>query len=454
MQVNAMGRRGRRALLIVAVALGALLSPLPGRADTPPEREADSVVSFVESADFLKVPPGLPGKGFAVAQKAPTVDLTLFRGLPDKGRGTLWSSWGDGCLASNGKYYTSIGDHRGTDANSLVYEYDPQAKSLRLVVDVAQAIGQQPGRYGHGKIHSGIHEASDGWLYFSTYWGKPREVEAAFGADYQGSLLLRYHPQTGRAENLGAIVPRQGLPASGFDARRDLLYFHAVYKGDIVAYAVKAQKVKFLGGADQTEGRRTFLIDERGRAYFSSVDGTLHYYDPETNRLAKTTARLPASAGARRGDSLRAAAGPTRAGLLYGMTSAGRLFAFEPRTDKVQDLGPNFADGDYTAVMVLSPDEKYLYFAPGAHGSSGRQGTPVVQVDLASGRRKVLAFLNEPVRRKLTYNLGGTYNLQIDPRGERLFFTFNGAPYVEQGRKTETFGQPAVVVLHIPKPER
>src|SRR5206468_2762043 len=108
-------------------------------------------------------------------------------------------------------------------------------------------IAHMLGFFGHGKIHAGIHQDADGKLYIATYWGKPKEVETAFTKGYRGSVLLRYDPQTEKTENLGAIVPKQGLPASFFDRGHQLLYFHAVYKGDITVYDVKAQKVKFLG---------------------------------------------------------------------------------------------------------------------------------------------------------------------------------------------------------------
>src|SRR5436305_13996412 len=113
------------------------------------------------------------------------------------------------------------------------------------------------------------------------------------------------------------------------------------------------------------------------------------------------------------------------------MTAAGRMFAIDPTKppDKAaaKDLGPNLGAGDYTAVMVLSPDEKYLYFAPGAHGSGTKTGVPVVQYEIATGQRKVLAFLSETLRQKFGgYVVGGTYNVQIDPSGERLYITFNG----------------------------
>src|SRR5262245_17063824 len=139
---------------------------------------ASETSAVVQGRELLQVPKGLAGE-FSVARTAPKVDITLFSDLPAGDRQTLWSSWGDGCLASDGKYYTSVGDHRGTDGNSYVYVYDPEKRSLKRVVDVAKVIGHKAGQYGHGKIHSGIHEAADGWLYFATYWGKHREVEAA-----------------------------------------------------------------------------------------------------------------------------------------------------------------------------------------------------------------------------------------------------------------------------------
>lgn len=441
-------------IITVAVVLAVSFVIFPLAADGQAPRVTESpITETIESDALLKAPAGLSGS-FTVAKSAPRVDVTLSTGLPSGDKGTLWSSWGDGCVARNGKYYTSLGDHRGTDANSFIYDYDPATKELRRVVDVARAIGQKPGAYGHGKIHSAIHEAADGWLYFSTYWGKHREVEAAFGADYQGSLLLRYNPASETLENLGAIVPRRGLPASYFDPKRGLLYFHAVYDGGVSVYDVRAHKVKFVSGESTTEGNRAFMGDSRGRVFFTAPDGTLHYYDPDLNKIGSSKSELPGTAGSRKSDTLRAAAGPTRDGLLFGMTQAGRLFSFDPAAESVKDLGPNFGDGVYTAVIALSADDKFLYYAPGAHGSGVAIGCPVVQYNIATGERKVLAFLNAPLREKLNYNLGGTYNLKLDAAGEKLFATFNGAPLTPNSRKQETFGQPCVVELHIPASER
>jgi len=412
-------------------------------------KDALSKATTIKSAGFLKIPAEIEAKGFVVAKTVPEVDLCFFEGLADHGKGTLWSTWGDGCIAKSGKYYTSVGDHLGKDANAYVYEYDPVKRTLRRVVNVLEAIMHMLGLMGHGKIHSGIHEGEDGRLYFTTYWGKQREVPAAYDKGFPGSLLMRYDPKTGKTENLGAIVPKQGLPASAFDESRQLLYFHAVYKGDVAVYDLKAGKMKFLGGAESSTAHRTFMVADSGKVYFSGKDG-LNYYDPEKNGITQTKIELPATPTAKKGSTLRAAAKPTKDGTIYGMTASGQMFSFQPKTETVKDLGPNFLGGLYSAVMVLSPDEKYLYYAPGAHGSGTKVGVPVIQYEIASGKRKVLAFLSQPIRDQFKYQVGGTYNLQIDPAGERLFITFNGS---DPGARS-AFGRPCMVVVHVPKGER
>ncbi len=379
---------------------------------------------------------------------SPKAEIHLFKDLPDGGRGTLWSSWGDGLIASNGKYYTSIGDHRGADATSRVYEFDPATKKLRLLVDVAKAIGLKAGTYGHGKIHAAIHEF-DGALWFATYWGKPREI--TFNDAYQGSILLRFDLKTEAVENLGAIAPKRGLPASIFDAKRGLIHFHGVEPSEagdeLVVYDLKARKVKFQGGGDLLAGKRAFMLDAKGRVWVSTTSDTLAVYDPETNKLEATDVKLPEGTGAKRGAELRASA--RAGGIIVGITGAGRLFSFDPEKREVKDLG---VDYDYTAAMAASPDGKFVYFVPGAHGSSGRTGTQVVQLEVSTGARKVVVSLNETVKAKLGYNLGGTYNLKCD--AERLYITFNGAKVAEGARKVETFGLPSLVVVDIPKGER
>ena len=377
-------------------------------------------------------------------------------GLPQENRQTLWSSWGDGCIASNGKYYTAIGDHLGVDATSLLYEFSPTDGKLRLVADISKSLELKPGQYGHGKVHSGIHEASDGWLYFSTYWGKHRQVEDAFGPDYQGSLVLRYRPDSGELDNLGAIVPRQGLPVSHFDNARGLLYFYAVYDNNLAVYDVATKQRVYLGGKDQIAGKRAFLRDARGRIYMSGMDGRMVRFDPQTQELSTTKfdlGKLPL-AGGRKDNTLRAGLpAPLSDGTMVGMTASGRMFSIDVEAERLTDLGPNFGDGLYTAAMVASPDDRYVYYAPGAHGSASRIGGPIVRFDIQKRKAEVVAYLAQTLRQR-NYQLGGSYNLQIDPEGRRLLTTFNGAPLnaARSGKKQPkqpTFGEPCVLELEL-----
>src|SRR6185295_13278382 len=64
-----------------------------------------------------------------IAKKPPTVDLALHGNLgPNAAERRLWSSWGDICLASDGRVYCAIGDHGndvGGDARCFLYCWDP-----------------------------------------------------------------------------------------------------------------------------------------------------------------------------------------------------------------------------------------------------------------------------------------------------------------------------------------
>ncbi len=77
-----------------------------------------------------------------------------------------------------------------------------------------------------------------------------------------------------------------------------------------------------------------------------------------------------------------------------------------------------------------------------------------MQYDIAAGRHKVTAFLNPLMREEFNYNVGGSYNLKVGDDGATLYCTFNGAPVDPTARREETFGQPCVVVVHVPEEER
>lgn len=463
----------------LGLAILVLLLGPRDRAAGAPAPAAPVSAAALSGAPLLKAPAEVALGDLTVAGTPPAVDLLVFSDLPAAPK-ALWSSWGDGCIAADGKYYTAIGNHLDYDAGlgqSRVYAYDPSAKSLKMVVNVRDVVPDT--RYAAGKIHARLDQAKDGWIYFATYYGKtPEKGSEQTRASFLGSALLRYDPAGGKTEMLGTPVPRQGIPTSITDTQRMLMYGYAAYTGDFFVYDLARRELRHRGRGEEQAGTRNIMLDRRGRAYFGAADGTLSRYDPETNRVTPTKARLPGSdqpaqadAGAGKRDAAaKAQAGPKQGGqggwalrastaasadaIIYGTTHAGTIFAFDTDKETVTALGENWPGGQYTAVMALSPDDRFVYYAPGAHGSGSRIGAPVVQYDVQKKQKKVIAFLGPAAREKLRYTIGGTYNLKLSADGARLFVTFNGAPHAPGARKVETFGQPCVAVIDIPREER
>ena len=129
-----------------------------------------------------------PGGDGTAHASSPIVHFAPFPLPPYEGN--PWSTWGGALIASNGRFYAAIGDHRTTDGNSYLFEFDPATKELQAVGDVLSAVPHVPGEYGHGKIHSQINESRDGHLYMATYRGSPRNI--AFTPTFRGGVILRY----------------------------------------------------------------------------------------------------------------------------------------------------------------------------------------------------------------------------------------------------------------------
>jgi len=403
--------------------------------------------------DFLKAPP--EACGLPVATTPPKVDVCVIKDLP-AGSGEHWTNMADGCLASTGRFYTGIGnclEFAAGPGQSRLYEYDPAAKRLHLVTEVRDALSDP--NIAVGKLHSRIDEGGDGWLYFATYWGQdPNEPD---WAGFKGSALMRFDPRSGQCEYLGIPAWGQGLPCSRLDAKRMILYAVAVPGNDFLAYDLQAKGVRYRGSGDVLQGNRHVMLDSAGEAYFSTKSGALAQYDPDTNAVRITKAVLPVDprlAAEGKTDSLRASAEPTGDGTVYGITTSGMLFAFDPATETVQDLGPDVGDGEYAVVLAASRDGKYLYYGLTSPDGAVKYGCPIIQYRTSTRTRKVLAFLKAVLRERLGYHISRLYNMRLSPDGSTLFCTFNGAPVAAEGRQQEDFHQPAVVVVHIPESER
>ena len=125
---------------------------------------------------------------------------------------------------------------------------------------------------------------------------------------------------------------------------------------------------------------------------------------------------------------------------------------------QAHSLGPAVV-GSQTYITSLDVDphtQRYLYYVAGAHGGSQQDGTPLVQFDIRTRTRKVIAFLHPFCHTHFGYIAQGTYALAVSPLGDRVYITWNGnrgTPSTPSPRKPR-FNTCALTVIHVPAAER
>ncbi len=414
----------------------------------PPALPGGKVVVTATTDEFLK-PSATIRAEVGVAKVAPTIDFLFFPGQTYPGK--PWSNWGDS-LAVNGKYYASIGDHLAPGGNAFVFEYDPASKTLRQLVDLRKTLALPEGHYTPGKIHSRLDLGDDGWIYFSTHRGSTRVTTDEY--HYRGDWILRCDPVSGRTEIVAqGPVPKHCIPCSVLDPKR-LIYYGGTAPGTgkdgegvhFFAYNVPHKKVLYSG--PNGPARAMIFSSSTGRVYFTpekTGEGQLMRFDP-----AKGGAPEPISASI----GLRAATQETPDGKIYTVSSGqgkddATLYAFNTRTETVESLG-SAAVGTQGYITSIDADAtgRYLYYIPGAHGGSERDGSPVVQFDTKSRQKKVIAFLHSYSLEQFGCTLRGTFSSAIDPQGDKLYINWNNS------RGSKAWDSCLLTVIHIPAAER
>ena len=422
----------------------------------------DTSPEFILQPDRVKLEAGVE-----IAKTPPTIDFLYYPGQTKFTR--LWSNWGEGLTVGN-KYYSTIGDHNIPRGIAQVYEYDSATKTIRMLMDVKEFL-EQPGMmppdmdYTPAKIHSRIVMGSDGWLYFSTHSGATKNnTDDAHG--YKGDWIFKVNPATGEKAIVAAYpVPKHTIPAGTFDPNRMIFYGGSAPGNDaadqsiqFLSYDVKNGKTLTL--APGGFARYCIFSNSTGNVYWqgttSTADGGQQVvaaagefgmkgrkYDPKTNKITDCP-------GA---PNVRAATPETKDGKVYGFTKENRnLWVFDVATETSRELGSGtVGQSHYIASMTLDPvTQRYIYYVPGAHGSGSKDGTAIVQYDIQTNKRKVVAFVGDYYQKKYGYYPEGTFSVAVSPDGATLFVTWNGARV-----PSDTFGETcAMMAIHIPRSER
>jgi hypothetical protein len=196
---------------------------------------------------------------------------------------------------------------------------------------------------------------------------------------------------------------------------------------------------------------RNFALARDGSIYFNG-EGGIWKHDAATGSLSKTGMAIEGSPG------MRSSTRESKDGAFYGTTQVtGQLFCFRPAKNEIRLLGPTWNKGEYVTVCDLSPDDRFVYYLAGAHGGGFKIGTPIVQYEIATGRRKVLAFLAGAFEQEYDYVPSGAYGMKISADGATLFVNLNGHAADRtrpKAMKANGFGLCSFAAIHIPPSER
>ena len=434
-------RNGLRTLVLITV-LSFIAAPLfAGEAEewiapTLPDGAAvvtDTSPLFITPPASLKPQPA--EGGYSVAKEAPTVDFMYFPGQTH--RGTPWSAWGEGTV-HDGKYYCSIGDHHFT---CYVYEYDPKTKTMKTILELSKFLDLPDDHYKPGKIHSRLAVDKDGWLYFSTHDGG-NALPAQY--KYQGDWIGRHNVNTGATEILShGPIGLASMPTGFTDTERGLIYTGSEEFLRFFVFDVKTKKVTYQSADDQGPTRCMLHSQTTGRVYYRKQKAEKMWrYDPKTNTAVQIECPIDP----------RAATRETPQGIVYAIDWNGDLWAFNVKTEKSVKVDHACIGAQkYTTSIDVDKAGRYLYYTPGAHGGSETEGTPVIQYDLKTHHKKVIAFLQPLYEGKYSYAPRGTYSMRLSDDDSMLFTTWMGN---RKGIKAADFDVCSMTVIHIPESER
>lgn len=412
--------------------------PLP----YPPTLPDGKTVVTEETPAFLKPGANLR-EGVTIAKTPPVVDFLYY---PDQNYpGNPWSHRSDGFVKGD-KYYSSSNDHLAPRGTAHLWEYDASTKKFRHLCDTSKFLESvkafpESMNYRPGEMQSRIDMDADGWLYYATDRGSTTVTTDANG--YKGEWILRTNPATLETQIVATHpVEKHTIPCTVLDPKRMILYGGTAIgskmspKQTIQFFALDVKTGKVIKTADDGPYRVLIFSPTTGCVYWEGKK-----YDPATNEVTKSNA-----------PRVRSASRESKDGWVYGTSDTkAELWAFNPKTDELKQLGNiGVASQEYISTIELDPTERYLYYVPGAHGGAYKDNTPIVQLDLKTMKKKVIAFLHDHFWEKYGFALDGSFGNALSPDGSTFFISWDGWR-VGQPRGWETCG---LTVFHIPASER
>jgi hypothetical protein len=354
-------------------------------------------------------------QGETIATEVPTVEFGTvnLNSAPDYNK--YWSHWCNVVLGPDDRFYFGIGDHN-PNGTILLNAYDPVSKTDEVCIDSRNVEGLFDGKW-HGRPDI---NPNTGDMYLLGF--------------YRGQLV-HYNIYSKQVTFHGQLVSSgEGFQEHTWDWERNRLY-GVTGGGKLLVYDTDGHTVlhfDFPVTGERWEERSRLLDRETGIIYGTGFGNTLMQYNPNDHSFSMLTTYLDGS--------LRSWTNTRDAnGAFWIMDRVGNLFKFFPEQDKAEHMGKNMFSGEYVTFIEISPGRRYLYYSP-AHGG------PVVQYDIKTNQKKIIAFLGHYYALKYHYHIGGFFGGALSADGSSLLLVCNGG--------TNSGPHPGMFHVHIPESER
>ncbi len=404
-------------------------------------------------------------RDFTVAKIPPEVRMRIIPDMTpeyfsEDAKEAAWANWGKCVRSEDNRFFFSVGDHRGEGCQINIYEYCPARNALFRAVDVTKLLGWTDRSYTDGKIHGRMGIMPDGTLWAATHYGVYPD-SSWFENGFRGSWLLSYNINTHEAKNWGVPLVGTNLPEFNLDPARGRMVGTGSFN-TVLCWDAVEKKVRY--GGCPPKGwiwweRAMLLDDETGKFWSSDMSDTQYRFlsfDPELNRFERYELSAPKNpytkmVGQLRGYTERRAMD----GAFYCVAQNGAMFRFRPEKPSVEPVGVNWDKGRYTATTAIDASGRYFYYMPGGMKmQTANEYGPLVQYDVKTGKKKVLAWLVDYYYDTYGYWIGGTYGMEISKDGSYLVIVMNGAFVTRDDANGSPYGNPALFVVNIPQEER
>jgi hypothetical protein len=307
--------------------------------------------------------------------------------------------------ASDGRIYYVLSSE-SIEVGAQVYRFDPRTKKIKHLGDLTEACGEK-GRKAipQGKSHVNFVEA-DGKLYFATHVGvysivdgmEKMGIPPTGYTGYPGGHVVAYDLKGETFEVLGHAPDREGVLTMNMDPQRGRVFGLTWPSGIFFRLDVASRDLKSFGrmcaagedgkGAEYRTVCRSISVDPgSGRAWFTTSEGAILVYDPQTDAVSTVSGEDlkkdyfglydPTSPG-HMGYNWRQTFWHPAEQAVYGVHgNSGYLFRYLPGPNRVEVLDRITSERSKRSGMfdqfsygylgfALGPDQRTIHYLTGA----------------------------------------------------------------------------------------